>query len=98
MVSTPTLRRRFAVLGVSVKRYAEIVRFRLAHAFLHAVPGTTWSDVVERFGYADQSHFVRAYRRLAGVSPTRWESAERVIDRRMGIEEAPPTRSPDSVL
>lgn len=89
-VSAPTLRRRFAVLGVPVKRFAEIVRFRLAHAFLHAVPGTTWSDVVERFGYADQSHFVRAYHRLAGVPPTRWEGDERMIDRRMGIEELPP--------
>lgn len=88
-VSAPTLRRRFAVLGVSVKRYAEIVRFRAAHAFLHAAPGVTWSDVVDRFGYADQAHFVRAYRRMAGVPPTRWDGAERAIDRRMGIEAAP---------
>lgn len=89
-VSAPTLRRRFAALGVPVKRYAEVVRFRLAHAFLHAVPGTTWSDVVDRFGYADQPHFVRAYRRLAGVPPTRWASEGRLIDRRLGIEVPPP--------
>lgn len=88
-VSAPTLRRRFAVVGVPVKRFAEIVRFRRAHAFLHATPHATWSDVVDRFGYADQAHFIRAYRRMAGVPPTRYEAEERPIDRRLGLDGPP---------
>ena len=85
-VSAPTLRRRFAVLGMPVKRFAEVVRFRCAHAFLHAAPATTWREVVDRFGYADQSHFVRTYRRLSGGPPSRWEADERLVDQRMGIQ------------
>jgi AraC-like DNA-binding protein len=86
-VSPGTLRRRFRVLGAPVKRFAEVVRFRHAHAYLRTTPGATWTDVVHRFGYADQSHFVRAYRRLSGTAPTRWDPAERAIDLRLGIEE-----------
>jgi AraC-like DNA-binding protein len=88
-VSPVTLRRRFRVLGVPVKRFAEVVRYRQAHAFLHATPEATWADVVHRFGYADQPHFVRAYRRYSGGPPTRWRPGERAIDLRMGIEGGP---------
>lgn len=86
-VSPATLRRRFAVLGMPLKRFAEITRFRHAHAFLHTTPGATWVDAVYKFGYADQAHFVRDYRRFSGATPTRWGLDERALDVRMGIEE-----------
>ena len=85
-VSASTLRRRFAVLGMSVKRFSEIVRFRQAHAFLHTTPGQRFAEVAYRFGYADQAHFARVYRRFSGAPPTRWLHDERIVDRRMGIE------------
>src|SRR5690606_31486034 len=85
-VSPSTLRRRFGVLGLPVKRFAEVLRFRQAHAFLHTTPGATWADVVGRFGYADQAHFVRAYRRYSGGPPTQWNAEERLVDLRLGIE------------
>jgi AraC-like DNA-binding protein len=85
-VAVNTLRRRFGVLGMPPKRFCEVVRFRRAHAFLHATPGATWADAVERCGYADQAHFVREYHRLAGVPPTRWRPEERSVDLRMGLE------------
>lgn len=87
-VSPATLRRRFAALGMPLKRFADITRFRHAHAFLHATPGATWADAVYEFGYADQPHFVRDYRRFSGGPPTRWAPAERALDLRMGIEGA----------
>jgi AraC-like DNA-binding protein len=88
-VSESTLRRHFGVLGMPPKRFAGVVRFRRAHAYLRTTPGATWADVVARFGYADQAHFVRDYRRFSGAPPTRWELGPRAVDRRMGIE-APP--------
>ena len=87
-VSEATLRRRFGVLGMQVKRFADVVRFRHAHAHLHTTPGATWPDIVERFGYYDQAHFIRDYRRFSGGPPTRWQPDERIVDRRMGIEGA----------
>ena len=92
-VSAPTLRRRFATMGMTVKRFADVVRFRHAHAFLHTTPGATWADVVDRYGYSDQAHVVRSYRRLAGVTPTRWDAGARPVDLRLGIET--PTAPPD---
>ena len=87
--SASTLRRHFAVLGMSPKHFASIVRFRRAHAWLRHHPRATWADVVLRFGYADQAHFVREYHRYSGASPTQWESPLRVVDRRMGIDGLP---------
>lgn len=85
--SERTLRRHLGVLGVSPKRFAAIVRFRHAHAFLHNTPDVTWADAVARFGYADQAHFVREYRRFSGRPPSQWDPKLRVVDRRMGIED-----------
>ena len=92
-VGASTLRRDFVALGVSPKRFAAIVRFRQAHAFLHTTPGATWTDAVARFGYADQAHFVREYRRFSGEPPTRWDPQLRGVDLRLGIET--PTDGPD---
>ncbi len=85
--SESTLRRHFRALGMSPKHFASIVRFRHAHAYLQTTPDATWADVVHRFGYSDQPHFVREYRRFSGGPPTQWQPGLRAIDRRMGIEE-----------
>lgn len=85
-VSPSTLRRRFRVLGMPVKRFAEIVRFRQAHAYLQATPGARFAEAAHRFSFADQAHFARDYRRFSGTPPTRWLPAARIVDRRMGIE------------
>lgn len=87
-VAESTLRRWFREdLGVSAKLFGRIVRFRHAHAYLHTTPGATWADAVVRFGYADQAHLTKDYRRFAGEPPTRWQPDARVIDRTFGIEE-----------
>ena len=85
-VSPSTLRRRFRALGMPAKRIAEIVRFRQAHAFLHGSPGATFAEAALEFGFADQAHFARDYRRFSGTPPTKWLHDARIVDRRMGIE------------
>jgi transcriptional regulator GlxA family with amidase domain len=65
------LTRRFgAAVGISPKRYADLMR---VHSALHAllVQGDDASTVACDAGYADQSHFVRAVRRYTGLSPSR---------------------------
>jgi AraC-like DNA-binding protein len=85
-VSPGTLRRHFAALGMSPKRFSSVLRFRRAHEYLSTTPGANWTDAVARFGYADQAHFVRDCRRFSGAPPTGWDPELRLIDRRMGIE------------
>lgn len=72
-MSASTLRRRFGVLGMSVKRFAKIVQWRGTHAFRRAFPDATWAQTAYHFGYADQSHLIHDYRRLTGTTPARWQ-------------------------
>lgn len=88
-IGPSTLRRHFAVLGMSAKRFASVLRFRRAHRYLSTTPDATWADAIGRFGYADQAHFIRDYRRFSGTPPTGWEPGLRAVDRRMGIEGPP---------
>lgn len=86
-----TLRRQFVeTTGVSPKLHAQIIRFRHAFGILHGTPETTWADVVSRFGYTDQAHFIREHRRFAGVAPTRLVETARFMDRSMGLGDDRP--------
>ena len=85
-VGESTLRRRFRTdLGITPKPFSAVVRFRHALAYLHTHPGASWAGVASGFGYADQSHLIRDYKRFAGVVPSRWDDAERFIDLTFGI-------------
>lgn len=87
-VSARTLRRRFSDdVGLSTKAFAQIERYRQAHGYLLRTPGATWRDVCERYGYADQAHFVRAFRRYTGEPPTRWRPEGRGLDLGMGLRD-----------
>lgn len=87
-VSGRTLRRRFRDdVGIGVKTFAQIERYRQSHGLLLRTPGATWRDVCERFGYADQAHFVRSFRRFAGASPTRWRPDEHAFDLGFGLRD-----------
>ena len=87
-VSERTLRRHFVEdLGVGLKTFAQIERYRQAHGLLLRAPGTSWRDVCERFGYADQAHFVRSFHRFSGMTPTRWRPDEHRFDLGFGLRE-----------
>ncbi len=87
-VSARTLRRRFADdIGLSTKMFARIEQYRQAHAYLLRTPGATWRDVCERYGYADQAHFIRAFRRFTGESPTHWRAEGHGLDLGMGLRD-----------
>jgi len=65
------LERRFQLLvGVSPKRLARIVRFQRALRMLErADAGQRGTRTAMACGYADQAHFVREFRELAGCPP-----------------------------
>jgi AraC-like DNA-binding protein len=65
------LERRFQiVVGVSPKRLARIARFQHALRMLHALEaGRRGTRTAIDCGYADQAHFVREFRELAGCPP-----------------------------
>jgi AraC-like DNA-binding protein len=59
--------------GVTPKRFAEVMRHQ---AFLAALPAEgdlpPWSTLIADHGYFDQAHFIREFRRFAGMSPSEY--------------------------
>ncbi|MND04861.1 Helix-turn-helix domain protein [compost metagenome] len=51
---------------------ARIARFHAVVAATAGAGSVDWADLAARFGYADQPHLVREFRRLSGVSPTQF--------------------------
>ena len=69
--SVRTLQRRLAQFGLSYSRLVQQTRFEVAVEMLKD-PGIKSLDVASAVGYEDSSHFARAFRRIAGVSPTEY--------------------------
>jgi AraC-like DNA-binding protein len=59
------------VVGLTPKTMSRVARFHAVVAAVAGVPPSrvSWSRLSARFGYADQSHLVREFRSLAGVTP-----------------------------
>lgn len=66
------LERKFAEnLGISLKTFARVVRFRCASELAEAGRDSIeWSRLAGDFGFSDQSHLVREFRTLSGLAPT----------------------------
>lgn len=70
-VTGRTLHRRCtAAVGYGPKVLDRVLRLRRALAVASARRGTTLGAVAAACGYADQAHFTREIRRMAGVTPS----------------------------
>lgn len=58
-----------AEFGLSPKRHADLARFDATLRALRRTSGLTLSDAAYGFGYADQSHLTRDFRRFGGAPP-----------------------------
>ncbi len=67
-----TLQRRFMEhVGVSPRQHLRWLRFERARQLLSRRDHRS-ADIAMAAGYSDQAHFVREFRRFAGVTPGRW--------------------------
>ncbi|MGB5254635.1 MAG: helix-turn-helix domain-containing protein [Sedimenticolaceae bacterium] len=72
--SVRTLQRRLGTLGMNYSHLVQQVRFDAATEML-ADPGQRVMDIARAVGYDDQAHFTRAFKRIAGISPTEYRRA-----------------------
>jgi transcriptional regulator GlxA family with amidase domain len=64
------LERRFLpAVGITPKRLARLARFQHALRVLGGESPPSGADTALACGYADQSHFIRDFRSIAGCSP-----------------------------
>ncbi len=73
--SKRSLQRRLAESGTSYSKVLEHARYDVASRMLQE-PDTTVTDVARQLGYSDPTHFARAFRRIAGVSPRAYRKAQ----------------------
>jgi len=70
-ISQDPLEKRFRrAIGTSPKHLASLVRMRQVIDRQRA--GASWSRIAIEAGYFDQSHFIRAFRAIAGAAPERF--------------------------
>jgi AraC-like DNA-binding protein len=73
-MSKRSLQRRLSAAGTRYSKVLDQVRFDAATRMLQD-PCTRVTDVALRVGYSDLTHFSRAFRRIAGVSPRTYRQA-----------------------
>ena len=67
-----TLNQRFkAVMGVTVIEYVIQLRMQIASSFLRKTYLSV-TEIMERSGYRDDAHFIRAFKKYAGCTPSEY--------------------------
>lgn len=57
-------------LGMPPKQYARLIRFCKAYQLKELFPQKTWTEIAYQSGYYDQMHFIRDFKKFAGVTPS----------------------------
>lgn len=61
-------------VGLTPKRYARVLRFNsLIQALAHETPAD-WAQAALGAGYADQSHLIRDFKQLTGITPSAYRA------------------------
>ncbi|WP_078578303.1 AraC family transcriptional regulator [Salipaludibacillus agaradhaerens] len=70
VISTRQLNRKFQNwIGVTPKRFSEIVRFQAMVHYMQTSPSIDWSALALVYGFFDQPHMIRDFKRYYGISP-----------------------------
>jgi AraC-like DNA-binding protein len=78
--STRWVQRTFReTVGLSPKMLSRIRRVQRAMRLATSQPARTWSSIAADVGYFDQSHLVRDFRDIVGVTPSTFAARERTI-------------------
>lgn len=56
-------------IGMTPKGYTRVIRFRNVLNHLYHSPQPSWMEVVARYNYTDQSHFIKDFYQFTGNSP-----------------------------
>ncbi len=67
------LRRFQSAVGLTPKQFARVVRFRTAAVDVAMRDAKSWGEVAALRGYSDQSHLVREFAEIFGMTPTEFE-------------------------
>ncbi|XOV66791.1 MAG: DUF6597 domain-containing transcriptional factor [Fluviicola sp.] len=70
-LSERTLQRKLkSSLGIGPKSFSKINRFKEVLVCISTHPEYDWQDLLFRFGYYDQAHFIKDFKRYTGKTPS----------------------------
>lgn len=70
-----SLERRFEqVMGIGPKQFSRIVRLQHSLKLHRQTPSLSLTELAYSAGYYDQSHFIREFGQLAGITPKQYEA------------------------
>lgn len=85
-LSERSFERRFKQhVGVTPKLYARISQFQAAMELLRQRDYNKLSDIAFEHAYADQSHFIRAFREFAGFSPFQFRKRSKELIENLSV-------------
>lgn len=87
-MSSRTLQRRLEQSGTNFSEVLDCARFNTASKLLKN-PEAKVAEIAHLTGYQNSTHFARAFRRIAGVSPTSYRKAKDFLQPRITPSRAP---------
>ncbi len=73
-ITERTLQRKFIeYIGISPKQFARIIQFQASFDQISNEAFSRLTEIVYENGYADQSHFIRSFRKFTGEKPSRFK-------------------------
>lgn len=76
-MSTTTLGDQFREkVGFGPKTFSRIVRFNHINSFIGRQQHTDWQELVYTYGFFDQNHFIKEFKRFYGCTPSEWHSSQ----------------------
>ncbi|NRF38406.1 AraC family transcriptional regulator [Pedobacter foliorum] len=61
-------------VGFSAKAFSRIVRFNNVNSFIRKNNAVNWQELVYKFDFFDQNHFIKEFKRFYGCTPSQWHS------------------------
>lgn len=72
-MSRRTLERKSKdTLGLGLKSYSRVIRFKYAMSLLALDKKVDWQDILYQCGYYDQMHFIKDFKHFTGQTPTQF--------------------------
>ncbi len=57
-------------IGLTPKLFCQVQRFQQAIQHIAKTPHPNWTDIALQCGYYDQAHFINAFQRFSGITPS----------------------------
>lgn len=64
-------------VGLTPRMLSRILRLRAVIAAIDIEPTTPWTEIAHQYGWFDQAHFIRDFKRHTGVTPSTYVAAQR---------------------